>query len=164
MQLITPGLGLVFWMLVSFGIVLYILGKFAWKPILKALGDRENNIAKALKSADKAREEMARLKADNEKIMAKAREDRDNLLREAREIKDKIIVEAKDDAAREAEKILKSARMQIEGEKLTALKEIRENVAVLSIEIAEKILRHNLTGQKDQEVLINKYLDDIKMS
>jgi F-type H+-transporting ATPase subunit b len=164
MQLITPGLGLVFWMLVSFGIVLFILGKFAWKPILKALGDRESNIAKALKSADKAREEMAQLKADNEKIMAKAREDRDNLLKEAREIKDKIIVEARDDAAIEGEKLLKSARIQIEGEKLTALKEIKEKVAALSIEIAEKILRENLAGQKDQEALINKYLDEIKLS
>jgi F-type H+-transporting ATPase subunit b len=98
MELITPGLGLVFWMVLSFSMLLYILKKFAWKPILKALKERENTIDTALKSADKAREKMEQLKADNEKTIKEAKNIRDSLLKEARQVKDKIIVEAKQKA------------------------------------------------------------------
>ncbi len=164
MELITPGLGLVFWMVISFSLILFILKKFAWKPILKALKERENTIDTALKSAAKAREEMEHLKADNEKIIKEAKNVRDNLLKEARQVKDKIISEAKQKANSEANIIIADAKRQIENEKEAALDEIKNQIAGFSVEIAEKILKKKLEKTKDQKDLINELIDEIKIN
>ena len=164
MELVTPGLGLLFWMILSFGIVLYLLKKFAWKPILKALNDREENIQKALDSADLAREKMEQLKADNEIIMQEAREERDYLLKEAREAKEKLIMDAKEQAKIEAQKIVDAARVKIKNEKAAAIEDIKNQVASLSIDMTERILKQKLEDAKQQKELVNKLLDDIDLN
>ena len=164
MELVTPELGLLFWMLLSFAIVLYLLKKFAWKPILKALRDREENIQKALDSAELAREQMRQLKADNEIIMQEAREERDFLLQDAREVKEKMIAEAKEQANQEAQKIVKAARIKIRNEKAAAIEDIKNQVAALSIEMTEKILKQKLEDRKEQKELIKKLLDEIELN
>ncbi|MCK4699986.1 MAG: F0F1 ATP synthase subunit B [Bacteroidales bacterium] len=164
MELVTPGLGLVFWMVISFSVILFILKKFAWKPILKALKDREITIDTALKSADRAKEEMEQLKVDNEKIIKEAKNERDNLLKDARQVKDKIISEAKQKANSEAKKIITGAKVKIESEKEAALDEIKNQVAGFSIEIAEKILKKKLDKTKDQKDLIDELIDEIRIN
>ena len=164
MELVTPGLGLFFWMVISFSVILFVLKKFAWKPILKALKDREITIDTALKSADKAKEEMEQLKADNEKIIKEAKNERDNLLKDARQVKDKIISEAKQKANSDAKKIIEDAKGKIESEKEAALDEIKNQVAGFSVEIAEKILKKKLEKSKDQKDLINGLIDEIKIN
>ena len=164
MELVTPGLGLVFWMVISFSVILFILKKYAWKPILKALKDREISIDTALKSADKAIEEMEQLRADNEKIIKEAKNERDNLLKDARQVKEKIISEAKEKANSEAKKIIEDAIGKIEIEKEAAVDEIKNQVAGFSIEIAEKILKKKLEKTKDQKDLINELIDEIKIN
>jgi F-type H+-transporting ATPase subunit b len=161
MQLVNPDFATVFWMLLSFGVVLFILKRFAWKPILKALKDREESIEGALESADRAKAEMEQLKTDNEAIMQEAKREREIMLREAREVKDKIIKEAKVEAGREADKMIENARINIEHEKASALHEIKEQVASLSVEIAEKILREKLKTDKHQRDLINSMLKEL---
>ena len=164
MELVTPGLGLIFWMVISFSMILFILKKFAWKPILKALKDREITIDTALKSADKAKEEMEQLKADNEKIIKEAKSERDNLLKDARQVKDKIISEAKQKAKSDAKKIIEDAKGKIESEKEAALDEIKNQVAGFSVEIAEKILKKKLEKSKDQKYFITELIDEIKIN
>ncbi|UCG27301.1 MAG: F0F1 ATP synthase subunit B [Bacteroidales bacterium] len=164
MELVTPGLGLLFWMLLSFSIVLYILKRFAWKPILKALKDREKSIQNALDSAELERQKMEQLKADNEAIMREAREERDFILQDAREVKDKIILEAKEQAGKEAKKIVDSARIKIRNEKAAAIEEIRNQVANLSVDVAEKILKQKLKDTREQKELISKLLDEIELN
>jgi F-type H+-transporting ATPase subunit b len=164
MELVQPAFGLVFWMLVSFLIVLFILGKFAWKPILKALKERETSIEDALRSADKAREAMETLKADNEKLLNEARAERERMLREARDTKDAIINEAKGKATTEANRLLQMAREAINNEKQAAITELKNQVATLSIEIAEKILREQLKDSAKQKELAEKYLKEVKLN
>ena len=164
MELVQPALGLIFWMLVSFLIVLFILGKFAWKPILNALKERETSIEDALKSADKAREAMENLKSDNEKLLAEARAERERMLREARDTKDAIINEAKGKATTEANRLLLMAREAINNEKMAAITELKNQVANLSIEIAEKILREQLKDAAKQKELAEKYLKEVKLN
>jgi F-type H+-transporting ATPase subunit b len=164
MGLVTPNPGTLFWMVIIFGIVLFILGKFAWKPILKMLKDREESIANALSSADKAREEVAGLKADNEKIMREARREKDEILKEAKDLKDKIIAEAKEKANIEAQKSVEQARVQIESEKIAAISEIRKQVAELSVKIAEKLIKKELSDLAEQEKIVNGQLDDFKLN
>jgi len=164
MELIKPAIGLIFWMCLTFGIVLFILKKFAWKPILKALKDRENSIQSALDTAKKAREEMANLRADNEKIIAEAKTERDSILKEAREIKEKMIIEAKNRASKEAEKIVTVARENIQNEKMAAITELKNQVAHLSIEIAEKILKQELSEKDKQKSIVKNLLEDVKMN
>lgn len=164
MQLVNPDFATVFWMLLSFGAVLFILKKFAWKPILKALKDREESIGGALEAADRAKLEMEQLKADNQAIIQEAKREREIMIREAREVKDNIIKEAKDEASKEADKMVQIARLNIENEKTAALHEIKEQVAVLSVEIAEKIIRQKLKSDKDQRDLINSMLKDTKLN
>ncbi len=162
MELITPGIGLLFWMLVMFVIVLWILKKFAWKPIMNALKDREMSIQEALMSADSARKEMEKLQADNEKIMAEARAERDTIIRDAKQVKDNMINEAKGQASDEAKKIIQAAMKEIENEKIAAIDEIKSKVAELSIEIAEKILREKLADNKKQKEMIEKLIKEFK--
>ena len=164
MGLVTPGIGLLFWMVLSFGTVLFLLKKFAWKPILKALNDREDNIQKALDSAELAREKMEQLKADNEAIMQEAREERDYLLQETREAREKMISDAKGLAKEEARKIVDAARIKINNEKAAAIEEIKNQVASLSIEMAEKILKQKLADSKEQKDLVRKLLDEIELN
>ncbi len=163
MELVTPGIGLLFWMAVSFTIVFLILKKFAWKPILNALKDRENSISDALNAADKARKEVAGMKADNEKILAEARREKDLILKEARNIKEKIVAEAKTQAHAEAQKSIEAARLVIQNEKTAAINEIKQQVAELSVSIAEKVLQKELKDKKEQEVLVDNLLKDLKL-
>jgi F-type H+-transporting ATPase subunit b len=164
MDLVTPGIGLIFWTSLIFLLLLVILRIFAWKPILNAVKNREASIKSALDSAEKAKEEMKKLLTKNEEIMQKARGERDLLMKDAREVKEKIINEAKEKAQAEAAKILESARQNIKNEKNAAINEIRAQVATLSIEIAEKILREKLAKDKDQDALISRLVDDIKIN
>ena len=162
MELISPDLGTIFWSTIAFLIVLLILKKFAWKPILNFLRERENSIENALKAADQAREEMSLLHANNEKIIAKAKGERDKILNEARELKESIMNEAQEKAISESKKILNDARIVVKNEKVTARNEIKNQVTNLSIEIAGKILHQKLRTNEEQEELIEKSLRDIK--
>ena len=164
MNLVTPDIGLLFWMLVSFGIVLFILKKYAWKPILKSLDERNNFIQESIDSAKKAREEMASLKADHEVIITDAKNQRDAILKEAREIKDKMIAEAKGLASKEGERMITSARESIQNEKMAAITVLKNQVAHLSIEIAEKILKQELAEKDKQKTIIKNLLEDVKMN
>jgi F-type H+-transporting ATPase subunit b len=162
MELIQPGLGLIFWMTLSFGTVLFLLAKFAWKPILKSLKEREDSIDQALHAADRAREEMKQLQVDNEKLLREAKNERDAILNEARKIREKMIDEARNKANEEAQRIVENARERIENEKMAAITELKNQIALLSIEIAEKLIREELSHDKKQEDLIRKMLDDVK--
>lgn len=164
MGLVTPDFGLLFWMTFSFLAVLFILKKFAWKPILKSLKEREDSIDDALKSAELAKDEMARLKSDNEKILQEARGEREKLLADAREVKENIIAEAKNIAKVEADKMISSAKAQIESEKLSALNDIKEKVVSLSVEIAEKVIKKSLSSDKAQLDYASSLLKDIELN
>jgi F-type H+-transporting ATPase subunit b len=164
MELVTPGIGLVFWMLLSFTLVLIILKKFAWKPILNMIKEREESIDGALKMADKAKEDMAKLQSDNERIMAEARKERDALLKDAREIKDKIIAEAKTQAGVEANKLIENAKASINSEKMAALSDIKNQIAFLSVDIAEKILKKELSSDLRQKEYIENLVKDINLN
>lgn len=164
MELVTPDIGLFFWMTLTFLILLFILGKFAWKPIMKALKDRENSIDEALQAAEKAKQEMANLEADNKKLLQEARLEREKLLKEAEAMKDIIVSEAKEKAVEEAQKIIASARETIKNERQIAVSELKEQLAVLSIEIAEKILKEELADSEKHKQLMNNLLDDININ
>lgn len=164
MELVTPGIGLVFWMLLSFSIVFIILKKFAWKPILKMIKEREESIDNALKMAEKAKDEMAKLQSDNEKILSEARKERDGLIREAREIKEKIISDAKKQALTEADKMIENAKAAINSEKSAALSEIKKQITVLSVDIAEKILKKELSSEQKQKEYLGNLVKDINLN
>ena len=163
MGFVTPDYGTIFWMLIIFGIVLFILKKFAWGPILKALKDREKSISDALNSAEKARKEVAGLKASNDQIIAQARKEKDLILKEARDIKDKIIAEARNLANAEGQKSIEYAKQQINAEKIAAINEIKVQVAELSVMIAEKVIKKQLEKPEDQEKLVQDLLNDLKL-
>jgi F-type H+-transporting ATPase subunit b len=164
MELVMPDTGLLIWMMITFLIVLILLRKFAWKPILKMIKDRENSIEGALKSAENAKLEMQNLKSDNEKILAQARNERDQMMKDARDMKDQIVGEAKGKAKEEADKILTSAREAIQNEKMAAITELKNQVALLSVEIAEKILKRELSDENKQKDLIGDLLKDTKLN
>lgn len=163
MGFVTPDYGTIFWMLIIFGITMVILKKFAWGPILKAMKDREKSISDALNSAEKARKEVAGLKASNDQIIAEARKEKEIILKEANEIKDKIIAEARNKANAEAQKSIEIAKQQINAEKSAAINEIKQQVAELSVMIAERVIRKQLDNQKDQEKLVEDLLKDVKL-
>ena len=156
--------GLIIWTTIIFTLLLMVLKKFAWKPILNAVDERNKSIEEALKSADKAKEEMALLNADNEKILNEARLQRDALLKEAREIKEGIIKDAKEKANKEADKILTSANEQIANEKMKAITELKNSVAVLSIDIAEKVLKRELKEKTNQEEFVAESLKNSELN
>lgn len=164
MELIKPDLGLLIWMLLSFGVVLYVLARFAWKPILKAIKDRERSISKSLLAAQRAKEEMAKIEFGNEKITALAKLERDNLLKEAKELKEKILEDAKEDAKAEAKKIIDHAIQSVQKEKNEAINEIKNQIAALSVDIAEKILKQKLGDDKKQKELLEKLVDNIELN
>jgi F-type H+-transporting ATPase subunit b len=162
-MLIEFSYGLIFWMTVSFLTVLFILAKFAWKPILKGLKDRETSIADALNEAKMAREEMTALNARNEELMRAAREERELLLKEARDIRDKEIAEAKSKAKAEADALLARARTDIQNEKNAAITEMKNQVAELSILVAERILREKLDSSAAQQALVDKVMAEAEL-
>jgi F-type H+-transporting ATPase subunit b len=164
MDLIKPEIGLIFWTALTFAILLFVLKKFAWKPILGAVGDREESIKKALAEAENARKEMQNLQADNERILKEARGEREAMLKEARELKDKIVSDAKEQAQIEADKMVKQAQLTIESEKKAAVAEIKNQVADLSVGIAEKVIREELTNKDKQLKLVENMLDEIKLN
>jgi len=155
--------GLFFWQIVLFVLLLLLLKKYAWKPILEALNSREEGIQNALDEADKARQEMVDLKSSNEKILKEARIERDGLLKDARMIKDKMISEAKDEANIQSNKIIEQARAAIENEKLSAITELKNQVAELSIGIAENIMQDELSNKGKQVALIEKMLTEARL-
>ncbi len=163
-SLIEPAVGLIFWTTITFVLLLVLLGKFAWKPILNAIKTREKGIEDALASAESALKDMRELKSNNEKILAEARAERDNLLKEARDTKEVIIAEAKAKAQADADRILSSAREQITNEKNAAVAELKNQVATLSIEIAEKILRSELSSDDKQKALVNNLMKDVNLN
>lgn len=162
--LTEPGVGLIFWTTIVFLCLVFILSKYAWKPILTAIKSREEGIEKALASAESALRDMRELKANNEKILAEARNERDSIIKDAREAKDAIVNEAKSKAQKEADRILSSAREQIVNEKNAAIAELKNQVATLSLEIAEKILRSELSSNDKQKALVNDLMKDVKLN
>ena len=164
MSLINPGFGLIIWMTLAFLVVLFVLKKYAWKPIMNALKEREDSIEESLRTADRVKEEMKELKLDNEKLLREAKDERDAILREARKIKEKIIEEAKEEAGKEAANIVENAKVRIENEKKAALVEIKNTIATYSIEIAEKILREELKDKKKQEDYIKNLLKETSLN
>lgn len=164
MRLVMPDTGLLIWMMITFLIVLILLRKFAWKPILKMIKEREDSIDSALKSAENAKLEMLALKSDNEKILAQARNERDTMMKDARDMKEQIVGEAKGKAKEEADKILTSAREAIQNEKMAAITELKNQVALLSVEIAEKILKRELSDENKQKDLLGDLLKDTKLN
>lgn len=162
MELVTPAIGLIFWTTVVFTLLVLLLKKFAWKPILSAVDERNKSIKDSLAQAEKARSEMSELTANNEKIIAQAKLDRDIILKEARDMKNEIISEAKDKANKEAEKLVSTAKEQILNEKMKAITELKNHVADLSIEMAEKILSSELSDVAKQKELVSKALKESK--
>lgn len=161
MELVQPGIGLIFWMTIAFGLLLWILAKFAWKPIMKGLKEREDTIDEALNQANKAREEMKELKFSNEQLLKEAKEERDAILRDARKVKESIIEESKEKANEEANRILENAKDSIQYEKLAAIHEMKNELASLSIEIAEKILKEELSSKEKHQKLIERLINDV---
>ncbi|NQV01583.1 MAG: F0F1 ATP synthase subunit B [Bacteroidia bacterium] len=161
MELITPGLGLIVWMALPFLILMLILRKFAWKPILKALKDREASIHDALHAADRAKEDMKQLQFSNEELLHQAKDDRDAILNDGRKVRDSIIEESKGKAKEEASRIIASAKESIENEKMAAMTDLKNQLAKLSLEIATKILEHELADAREQEAFVNQQMDKI---
>ena len=155
---------MIFWSVLFFSILLFILGRFAWPAILTAIRARNESIRQALIAADKAKKEMAKLQADNQKIMAEARAERDAMLKEAKQIKDKVIAEAKEKAAEEAKKLVSQARESILNEKAAALNDMKSQMAAISVEIAEKLLKTNLADDKAQKDLVDKLISEADLN
>lgn len=163
-SLISPGVGTIFWSTAIFLLFFFILAKFAWKPILTMIKQREETIQNSLDAATQAREEVVKLKSDNEEILRKAKEEREIMLKEARDIRDKMMADARDKASVEAEKLISKAKNDIELEKTKALSEIKDQVATLSVAIASKLIGEQLSKGAEQQKLIDKYLKDINVN
>ncbi len=161
MELITPGIGLLFWMLFSFSLLLYVLGKFAWKPILSSIRNRDNSIEEALKSAEEARKEVLLVEQDKERILSQARQEKEVMLREAAALKSQLVQEARTVAQEEARKVLEEARKAIENERKQAFAGLKDQVAMFSVNIAEQILRQKLVSTTEQAKLIDEMLKDV---
>lgn len=157
-------LGLFFWQTLLFVALVLLLKKFAWKPILDAVNEREQGIKDALDSAEQAKKEMENLQADNEQLLKEARAERDGMLKEAREIKNKMINDAKEEAKTEADKMVAQAQVAIEGEKKAAIADLKNQVASLSLEIAEKVVKENLSSDSKQQKLVKSILDDSSLN
>ena len=158
--LLTPAFGTVVWATTAFLVVMFLLRKMAWGPILSALKEREENIANALNEADRARSEMAALNADNERLLQEARVERDSMLREARDMADKVVADAKAKAKEEASRESEKARQVIATERKAAVAELKAEVAKLSVTIAEKLIRSELSGEEKQQALVQKLIDE----
>ena len=164
MKLVTPDFGLVFWMVLTFLTVLFLLAKFAWKPILSTLKERETGIAESIAMADRVKAEMALLQNENETLMQKAREERAVMMKEAKDTSDKIINAAKEQAKVEANKIVADANQQIYNQKMAALTDVKNQVGTLVVEVAEKVLRRELSDKAGQEKFISELAGAIKLN
>ncbi len=164
MELLLPKLGLIVWTLIAFGIVFFILKKYAWKPILKSLDEREKNISESILSAENVKREMASLKSENETLLAKAREERAGMLKEAKETRDRMINDAKEQAKIETNKIIADAQAAIEQQKLAAITDLKNQVGTLVIEVSEKILRKELNNKEEQEKYIKQLSENVQLN
>jgi F-type H+-transporting ATPase subunit b len=164
MKLVTPDLGLVIWMSLTFLTVLFLLSKFAWKPILKMIKDREESIEGALQSAEKAKQEMVRLQSNNENLLREAQIEREAMLKAARDAKDAMIHDAKATAKAEADRMIALAREAINNEKQAAVTELKNQVAQLSLQVAEKLIREQLSSDEKQKELANKLVAELKLN
>lgn len=162
--LVSPDPGLFIWSTVAFLILFFLLSKFAWKPIVQALDERERSIEDALSKAEMAKVEMAKLISENEDLLREARLERDNILKEAKEIKDQIINDAKDSAKTEGAKLIEKAKEEINNQKIAAMAEIKTQVSTLSLDIAEKVLRKQFEDQDKQQALVNDLLKEVHLS
>ncbi len=164
MELVTPGIGLIFWTTITFIVVLFLLNRFAWKPILRSLNDREARIEDSLRAADRARLEMQNLKSENEKLLAQARIERDKILKEATEAGNRLVEMAKEKATQEGNRMIEQARETINNEKNKAMTEINNQAAILSIEIVERILKRELKDPLAQQQLVKQYIGNINLN
>ncbi|KQC00499.1 F0F1 ATP synthase subunit B [Pedobacter sp. Hv1] len=164
MDLLIPEVGLVVFQTIAFLLLMFLLGKFAWKPVLAAIKEREQSIDDALNKAELAKQEMARLTSQNEELMKQARADRDEILKEAKMLKDNIVNEAKTSAHTEGAKLIEKARIEIENQKKAALAELKGQVSALSLDIAERVLRSQLDDKAKQQDLVNNLLKDVELN
>ena len=164
MDLLTPGPGLIIWQAFVFLLLFLLLSKLAWKPILNSLKEREQSIQSALDSAENAKKEMANLKAENEKLLCETREERDKILRDARAAANRIHDQAQADAKKNADRMIDDAKSIIQTEKNAALRDVREQVAMFSLEIAEKLIKKNLSDDKSQKDLANTFIKDLTLT
>ena len=164
MDLVTPDVGLLFWTFVSFAILYFLLKKFAWKPILGSVNEREQSIHEALLAAENAKKEMQNLKSDNEKILKEAKVERENMLKDAREIKAKLISEAENQAKIQASKLIESAQIAIQNEKNSAMNELKQTIVELSIGIAEKVISNELEDKNKQLKVVEKMLNEASLN
>ena len=162
--LVLPDIGLVFWNTIAFVVLLVVLGKFAWKPMLKAIADRENGIEEALLRADKMKAEIAAMQNENEALLAKAREERAGMIKDAKETADKMVSEAKDKAKLEYERIINDAQLAITQQKNAALIDVKNQVGNLVVEVAEKVLRKELSNKAEQESYIKQIAEGVKLN
>jgi F-type H+-transporting ATPase subunit b len=162
--LVLPDIGLVFWNTIAFLILLIVLGKFAWKPMLKAIAERESGIEEALLRADKMKAEIAAMQNENEALLAKAREERAGMIKDAKETADKMVTDAKDKAKQEYERIISDAQVAITQQKNAALTEVKNQVGSLVVEVAEKILRKELSNKAEQESYIKQIAEGVKLN
>ena len=164
MDLVTPDVGLLFWTFCSFVILYFLLKKFAWKPILGSVNDREVSIREALLAAENAKKEMENLKSDNEKILKEAKIERENMLKDAREIKTKLIADAENQAKEQASKLIESAQLAIQNEKNSAMNELKQTVVELSVGIAEKVISSELEDKNKQLKVVENMLNDASLN
>ena len=164
MDLVTPDVGLLFWTFCSFAILYFLLKKFAWKPILGSVNDREDSIREALLAAENAKKEMENLKYDNEKILKEAKIERENMLKDAREIKTKLISDAENQAKEQASKLIESAQLAIQNEKNSAMNELKQTVVELSVGIAEKVISSELDDKNKQLKVVENMLNDASLN
>ena len=164
MELLTPGSGLIIWQIFIFLLLIILLGKLAWKPILGSLKEREQSIQHALDAAEQAKKEMANLKADNEKLLREAREERDKILKVAREAANQMHDQAQVDAKKTADKIIEDAKAVIQTEKNAALRDVKAQVAAFSLEVAEKLIKKNLADDKAQKDLAETFIKELKLN
>lgn len=164
MELLKPDLGLFVWTLIAFLTVFLILRKYAWGPILTSLGEREKGIADSIASAERIKAEMATMQSEHQKLMVQAREERTQMLNEAKDLKDKIVNEAKDQAKNEASKIISEARVQIDHMKMAAMTEVKNEVASLALQVAEKVLRKNLSNDAEQSSFAKKLAEEVSLN
>lgn len=164
MDLLTPSTGLFFWQLVIFLGLFTLLAKFAWKPIIASLKEREDSIQTALDSAERAKQEMAALQAGNEKLLKEAREERDKILRDARQAASLLQDQIQNEAKKNADKLIADARAVINTEKQAALRDVKQQVALFSLQVAERLMKKNLESDKAQKDLIDSYIKDIKLN
>ncbi|MGM0619507.1 MAG: F0F1 ATP synthase subunit B [Bacteroidota bacterium] len=164
MELVTPNVGTIFWMIIIFAIVAFVLKKFAWKPILNALYEREESIETALNAAQQARQEMDKLRAGNEELLAQARKEKESILREAMNLKESVITEAREKASAETQRSIEHARQQIQNERAKAVNEMKKQMTELSLMIAEKVIRKEMSDDKNQQEMVRRLVDEIELN